>query len=817
MSFIDDVRYAARSLARRPTLLAVTTVTLGIGISANAIMFGVVDQLLLRPPAHVATPDRVKRVFYRDMENGRESIGPVTTYPVLTALRAGAPGFSELAAYGHNASYSLGTGPGARNAAVQLVSGNFFRLLGVQPALGRTFVDDDDRVPDGEPVAVVSHGLWQELGASDRVLGQPLLLQGKTFTIVGVAPRGFSGVDRQKVDVWLPISAFGNEAFGPGWHNTTNNWWAQIIGRVRDGVAPEVAGQQATAVYRGVVRDWNHRWRDSTSSVVLSSIIPTRSPTGISDESKVSLWLTGVSAIVLLIACANVANLLVARTIERRREIAVRMALGATRSRLARMLAVEAALLALLGSAVALAVAVGASRLVRDVLLPNVVWSDTVLDVRVLGFTLGVTALAIALAGLAPALQGASTRVSEGLKTSARQLAGGRGRLRFALLLTQAALSVMLLVGAGLFVRSLRNVAEREVGIDRDRVLRVTMPLSRFGFDSAQVVDVYRRGAERLRAIPGVMSVAVAGLTVPMGSASARGFSVPGVDDPTLDGGGPYNSAVTAGFFATVGASLVRGRDFTPVEERSGARVLIVNEMLAKAYWPGANPIGRCARYGSDSVCSEVVGVVRNVLQFSLVRDDRAIVYAPPSHPGHEGARPSAMLVRVSGDSDARIPTIRRELQALAPTMPFVQVRSYDELVAPQLQPWRLGATMFALFGAIALIIAGVGLYSVMAYWVSQRTQEIGVRMALGAQRSDVVRLVAVQSARAVVAGVLLGGLASLVASRWIADLLYETSPRDPVVFATAAVVLALAAAVASIVPARRSTAVDPAQAIRAE
>jgi ABC-type antimicrobial peptide transport system permease subunit len=243
---------------------------------------------------------------------------------------------------------------------------------------------------------------------------------------------------------------------------------------------------------------------------------------------------------------------------------------------------------------------------------------------------------------------------------------------------------------------------------------------------------------------------------------------------------------------------------------------VIVNEAVAKAFWPGASAIGQCAKYGSDSVCSEVIGIVRNVLQFS-VTEDRAIVYAPPNHPGNQHARPGAMLVRVSGDPAMIIPHIRKELQALAPTMPFVQVRPYSTLVAPQLQPWRLGAIMFTLFGVIALIIAAVGLYSVMAYWVSQRTHEIGIRMSLGARRSDVVRLVALQSSRAVIAGLVLGGVVAFVASRWISDILYETSPHDPVVYGAAALTLALAAAIASIVPARRSAAVEPAQAIRNE
>jgi putative ABC transport system permease protein len=818
MSFADDLRYAARSLSRRPALLLVTTTTLSLGIAANAVMFGVVDQLLLRPPAHVVAPDAVKRIYYRDMEGDRANIGSVTTYPVLTALRANAAAFSELAAYGFPSQYSLGRGRDAQNVSVQLVSGNYFHLLGVRAFLGRALLDDDDRFPDGNPVAVVSYGLWQQqLGGEVNAIGRTLLLQGKTFTVVGVAPRGFAGIDRDKIDIWLPISAFGNEALGEGWYDTTNNWWAQIIGRVRGDVTSDVAAAQATATYRGLVREWKQAFRDSTSSVVLSSIIPTRTPNGLSREAKVSLWLMGVSGIVLLIACANVANLLIARTLERRREIAVRIALGVSRGRLVRMLLTEAALLAFLGSVAALGIAYAASHLVQHILLPNIVWSESVLDARVFAFTLGIAIVCMLLAGLAPALQGMSTKVAEGLKVSSRQVAGGRGRLRFALVLAQAALSVMLLIGAGLTVRSLRNIVSRDVGIDRDRVLRVTMPLTRFGFDTVQIEDIYRRGAERVRAIPGVTGVAVARLTVPMGSASATAFSVPGIKRIALPGSGPYNSAVTRGFFATVGATLIRGRDFTAAEESSPARVVIINEAIANAYWPNESALGKCVKYGGDSLCSEVIGVVRNVLQFSVIRDDRAIVYAPPHHPGVGRALPGAMLVRVASDPAAIIPIVRKELQALAPTMPFVQVKPYTELLAPQLQPWRLAATMFTLFGVIALVIAAVGLYSVMAYWVSQRTQEIGVRMALGASRSDVVRLVAVQSSRAVVAGLIVGGIAAYLASRWIADMLYETSPHDPVVYSAAALVLALAAAVASIVPARRSTAVDPSQAIRAE
>ena len=581
-------------------------------------------------------------------------------------------------------------------------------------------------------------------------------------------------------------------------------------------MTPQLANEQATKAYRDIVRTWNDPQRDS-SSIVFSSIIGTRTPQGLSRESKVSLWLMGVSVMVMLIACANVANLLLVRTFERRREIAVRIALGVSRARLVRMLLTETALLALLASVAAVIIAFFAGALVRNVLLPDIVWSESVLDVRVFVFTMLMAVVCLALAGVAPALQSLRTKVSDGLKASSRSVSSSGGRLRFALLLTQTAMSAILLIGAGLFIQSLQNVVSREVGIDRDQLIRVSMPLSRFGFEPAQIEDIYRRGVERVRGLPGVTSVGVARMTFPMGGATAMGFSVPGVTTPVIAGGGPYNSAVTAGFFATVGARIVKGRDFTTDDELHGARVLIVNEQLAKAYWPDGNAIGRCAKFGGDSACSQVIGVVGNLLQFNVINDDRAIVYATPRHPGAVSARPGAMVVRISGNVRAMVPTIRRELQSLAPTMPFVQVKAYRELVAPQLQPWRLSATMFTLFGGIALVMAAVGLYSVMAYWVSQRTHEIGVRMALGAQRSDVVRLVARQSSIAVLAGLLIGGGIAFVASRFAVDMLYETSPHDPRIYLGAALVLGAAATVASIVPTRRSMSINPSKAIRSD
>jgi predicted permease len=817
VSFIEDVRYAARGFARRPALLLITTTALCIGIAANAIMFGVVDQLLLRAPSGVTAPEQVKRVYLRETNDGTTSSQPITAYPLITALQQGVPAFSELAAF-YRGTYSLGRGADARSVDVELVTGNYLNMLGVTPVIGRGFAPGEDTIPRGERVAVVSHGFWRgELGADRSAVGRSLHLAGNDYTIIGVAPEAFSGLDRRNVDLWVPISAMGAEEMGDEWHLSPGNWWVQAVGRLDTAASLEIAEAQATTVFREQLREWKQQWRDSSGTIVLGSIVGTRAPDGMTAEAKVSLWLMGVSLIVLLIACANVANLLIARAFDRRREIAVRLALGVSRGRLLRMLLTEAALLAVFAATAAMVVAYWGSRFVQGVLLPGIVWAGGVLDGRVLAFTLLVTVLCIVLAGSAPALQSMGLKLSNSLKSGARQVGASRSGLRHALLGLQAALSIVLLIGAGLFVRSLHNVQARVVGIDLDRVLMITMSLSRAGFDAPRIAEIHERARDRLLRMPGIERAVVVRGTVPMRTANGFDLTIPGTESPDLEGGGPYGAGVPPEFFATLGARITRGRNFLPEESRVPSRVMIVNELVADAYWPGGDAVGQCVTVEGDDRCTEVVGVVENVMLFSLVRDDRALIYMPPAHPAVAERTPSALLVRTASDAQELIPSVGREIQRLAADMPHVNVRPYSELVAPQLRPWRLGATMFTLFGTIALVIAAVGLYSVMAYWVGQRTQEIGVRMALGAQRDSIVRMVVWQTSRAVVAGLIVGALVAALASRWLADLLYEISPRDPLVYGGAAAALAVAAVIASVVPARRSTAVDPVLALRAE
>jgi len=817
MSFIEDIRYAARGLLRHPALMALSVSALTIGIAANAVMFGVIDQLLLRPPAYVVAPDAVKRIYFQGHEGARTFATPVTSYPMITAIRAGTPSLDVATLF--RGTFTLGRGVEARSVDAQLVSGNYFSVLGVVPALGRPFTPAEDDPAGGAHVAVVSDGFWRrELGGTRDAIGRVLLINGKPFTVIGVAPRAFSGIDRRSTDMWVPVSALVADAVGRSWYTSAGSYWVQAIGRLRPGAAPQRAESQATAAYRAELRTEKMPFRDSTATVVLGSLIGTRTPTGISAESKVSLWLMGVAVIVLLIACANVANLLIARTIERRREIAVRLALGVSRARLLRQLLTEAALLAAIAAVAAVGLAYFGSRLVEHTLLPGIVWTGSTIDIRVLAFTLGAAIVCILLAGAVPAAQGIATDVSDALKSSSRQVAGSKGVLRFALLAMQAALSVVLLVGAGLFVSSLRNVTRRDVGIDFDHTMVVTMNLDEYGFERPRIEATFRAAVERAKAVPGVRNATMVWSTVPSWSGSAMSVRVPGVAKaPALSGGGPYYAAVTDDFFPTIGARILRGRAFTRAEERAPSRVMIVNQMLADAYWPHGDAIGQCVGLGNDSTCTQIVGIAQNVMLFALIKDDRAMIYLPPTHPMVSHQAPAALIVRSAGEPGSVIPDLHRAIQSVEPNMPFVQIVPFAERVAPELRPWRLGATMFTLFGSIALVIAAVGLYSVMAYWVSQRTREIGIRVALGARPRDVVGLVTWQASRAIGIGIVFGGAVAMFASRWVADMLYETSPRDPAIYLGAVAALAIAGALASVVPARRSAGVDPATALRAE
>jgi putative ABC transport system permease protein len=811
-TIVQDLRYALRTLLRTPTLTVAAIACLALGIGANATIFGVVDTLLLRPPAHVQNPDDVVRLYFRATERhyGTHTSG-TTGYPLYTALRDSAHAFQSIAAFSHDQSASLGRGADAKPMRLVLVSSTFFPLLGVRPALGRFFGPDEDR-QGAVLVVVLSHAFWRrQFGGDSTVLGRPLALSKSTYTVVGVAPPGFTGVDLRDVDGWVPIAAATPDLMGPSWL-TRGSMFLQTIGRLRAGVSRVQAAHEATLVFRAEDALTSHP--DSTATALLGPIQAARGPDmGWSKDAQVATWLAVVAAIVLLVACANVVNILLARAVQRQREIAIRRAIGAGRGDLARQLLTESALLALAGAGGALLVASWTGPVIRAFLLGDVPAAATTVDVRVLVFTGTIALLVGVLTGLAPALQVGRDDLIHALKSGAGEGRFQRSKLRSLLLVGQVALTLALLVGAGLFARSLRNVRRIDLGFDADHILRATIDLKAAGFGTAEANALYMQMLQRVQRLPAVEHAA-ASVGSPFGWGFARGLKIPGRDSlPRLKTGGPYRQAVTASYFAAMGTP-VRGRDFTSADQHGQAA--IVNETFARAIWPGENPIGKCLQDGDRRApCSEIIGVVPDAHRNAVVEDAAALYYVPLSRREAEGI--TALVVRARGRPEDLVEPVRREMQSAGINLPFASVVLFADRVDRSIRTWRLGTTMFGLFAQLALILTAVGLYGVLAYTVGQRTHELGVRIALGAQRADVVRLVVAQGVRVAGLGVAVGAVLALAGGRAVAALLYGVSPHDPPVLGAAGCVLLAVAALASWLPARRAARVDPMVALRTE
>ena len=817
-SLISDLRYAVRTLLRAPGFTAAAVLCFAIGIGANATMFGVVDTLLLRPPAHVVAPERVARVYVRHDEPG---LGVFTTpsvsYPDLLDWSEHVPAFEATAGF-FNTDVTLDRGIDATQARAMLATPSFFTLLGVRPAVGRFFSEDENGPPHGASVAVLSYGFWQRrFGGDPAALGRDLLVDGERYTVIGVAPRGFSGVELRGADLWLPARAMARGiTFMEGNDKVvTRNWqWIEVIGRLRPGATAESAARQATRASKLAVAGTADSSRAGT--VLMGGILRDRGPER-SASARVSLWLGGVSLAVLLIACANVANLLLARASRRRREIAVRLAIGIGRGRLVRQLIAESLVLALLGGGAALLVAAWGGTLIRTLLLPDIGALDDAVSGRVLAFTAIATAATGLLCGLLPALQTTRPEMAAALKAGAREGTYRRSRTRAALLVAQVALTLVLLVGAGLFARSLRNAVSLDLGYDAERLIAVTMDLGSAGASGRSTEAVFLDMRERVAALPGIESASV-GITMPLWMNFSWSLRVPGRDSLPRMRGGYAANAVTPEFFQTTGIAIRRGRALSSGDGRGTAPVAVINEALARIAWPGQNAIGKCFHIAADSLpCFEVVGIAESSFRDELGEDPAPQYWIPLGQTLPDMPKSRLMFVRAKGDPSSQVTAIRRAMHAAAPDLPYANVRPFEDMLDPLLRPWRLGASMFALFGLVALALAVIGLYGVLAYTVSQRTQEIGVRVALGAQARDVLRLVVGEGVRVAAVGIALGAVAAWIGTRALAALLFDVSAHDPAVFVTVALALLGAAIAASWIPAWRASRTDPASALRSE
>jgi predicted permease len=809
----QDLRHAWRILWHDRLTSAVIILTLALGIAATSTMFGVVDRLLLRAPAGIDDADGVRRLYFGTDATTRRV--PNQTYPVLKTIAEGVSAFSETAAV-HRTDVTLGVGQAARQASLELVTAGYFHVLNLRPAAGRFFTSGEDRGADADSVLVMSHAFWQrEFGGDPTAVGRDLSVEGKQLTILGVAPRGFSGARFDRTDLWAPPGALGRNLWGNDWA-TNSNWFRfELIARLSPGVTDTQANTQATAVYRRALETKGM----SGGKAALAVGAPLNGlgrPGGIAFQARIGLWLLGVAAIVVLIACANVAGLQLARTIARRQEIAVRIAIGASRGRLLRQLFTESALLSTVAAIAALFLTYFGGRLVEQLLLPGAAWDDGVVDGRVLVVTFSISIFTALATGLGPSLHMWSADVASAMRPAQSVTRGRIGMLRAGLLVTQVSLCVLLLVGAGLFVKSLAAVRAYDVGIDLDRVIQASFP-SRL--EPAAARGLYGQAMERLATIPGVQRVALSGGSLRRSLGLSRSMTPEGMTHADVKGRSmDAYFLMSTGYFDTLGARIEQGRDLTPEDDRTHARAAVVSRGFAQRFWPGQEAVGRCVSFSivfSRETCTTIVGVVENVVLHNRTAANEAQVFMLFSHPEFAGDSPSAVLIRTDARAAGLVPVVRQALQSLTPNMGYVAADTFEAMYAPQLQPWRLGSSMFLAFGAVALLIATVGLYSSLAFAVSQRTREIGIRIALGASSWNIAKTISASGITTMAIGTGLGLLGAALATRWVSGLLFQTSPRDSFVFVAVAVVIAPVALAASIVPARRAASVDPIVVLR--
>ncbi len=819
----QDLRYAMRSLRRNPGFTAAVVLTLALGIGANAAMFSIVDRLIFRTPAFLLQPGRVHRVYLASDRRGVPQVARYTGYTNYLDLRRWTTSFDLMAAYGTR-ELPVGAGTDGREMQVATVSATLFDFFDAKPVLGRFFTAQEDTVPIGAMVAVLGYGFWHaQYGGRADVIGQQLEIGTATYTIIGVAPPRFVGIaERAPPAVFIPITAFaGTFRGGPAIANyyTKYNWsWLEVLARRREGVSLAAASADLS---QANAWSWNNQ-RSLDPTLTPAEIAHPRATAGPVQLERgpnhrpatmVAGWVSGVALIVLLIACANVANLLLARAMRRRREIALRLALGVSRRRLVGQLLTESLLLAGCGALAGLLLAHWGGGLLTALFLPDGGDASPVAEGRTLAFALLMALVCGSVLGLVPVLQARRTDLVESLKAGIREGGARRSRTRTGLLLLQAALSVLLLVGAGLFVQSLRNVRSLRLGYDIDPVLYIALNMRGVRHTDEEAIALRHRLLEAAHSLPGMQSAAF-GLTVPFWDTWTESLFVPGIDSVSRLGSFTLQ-AVSPEYFATMGTRIVRGRGIEREDRTDAPRVIVVSETMARTLWPGQDALGKCLRVGADSLpCTTVVGIAEDIKQNQLADDPGRHYYLPIEQYHPESA---VLFVRVAGDGAEQKESVRRQLQPLMPGIAYLTVNSMRDIVEPEVQSWRLGATMFVAFGGLALLLAAVGLYSVIAYDVQQRTHELGIRIALGAGMRDLVLLVVGDGLRVALIGGAAGGAIALVAGHWLGPLLFEESPRDPVVFGVVTVVLLGAALLASGLPALRAVRVDPNEALRAE
>jgi predicted permease len=828
---IKDIRYAIRSLLKRPFFTAIAIITLALGIGANSTIFSLVNATLMRRLT-VAHPESLVYVF-----NGNP--GSVFSYPDYSELRDQNQVLDGLIAWG-GISASVNSNDQTDLAGGAIVSGNFFEVLGVRPALGRLISPEDDKTPGAHPVTVISHGLWQRrFGGDHNVIGQQLLLNGNSFTIIGVTPPEFNGAQLGVVrDLYVPLmmqaimrpprAGYSGE-MNPDLLKARSNRWLFSIGRLKPGVTIAQAQAGLAAIVKQQEQAFPATNRNRTAK--LFALNDSDDPAQRQQLTSVATLLMSVVGAVLLIACANIANLLLARGSARSKEIAVRLAIGASRWRIVRQLLTESLLLGAFGGAVGLLLAWWTTTALKGTPPPAgalPVTPDFAIDLRVLLFTLTLSFLAAIIFGLAPALRISSPELLPALKDES--LPSERARtfsLGNILVVTQVSLSLMLLIAAGLFLRSLHRAQAIDPGFDAEKIVTVPLNINLLRYTKSRGREFYRQIIERVEGIAGVESASLARIVAIGGGSSVRSlliegrsgsdnqFRSEGAGVAGADANSVNSNVIGQKYFQTMGIGLLRGRDFNSRDTEDGPRVVIVNDAFVRRHFPGEEVLGRRLSFnGPAGPWQEIVGVVRDSKYLTLGEESTPVVYLSLQQ-NHETGM--ALHVRASGDPSSITASVRREVQSLERNLPVANPTLLRESLNNSLYAARMGALLLGVFGSLALVLAAVGLYGVMSFSVSRRTRELGIRMALGARAADVFRMVLRQGMTLVLLGIAVGLVASTLMTRLLQSFLYGISTTDALTFASVPMMLALVAFLACYIPARRATKVDPLVALRYE
>jgi macrolide transport system ATP-binding/permease protein len=807
MIILQDLRYGLRMIGKAPGFTVLATLALALGICANTTIFSFINGLILRPLTGVKDPDRLVAVYTSDYSSG---LYGGSSYPDYLDFRDQSDVFENLAAADQTVLNATGESEAERLRGF-VVTGNYFDVLGVRAQLGRTLQPSDEQLS-----VVISHSLWQRrFNADPTVVGRTLRLSDKPYMIVGVTEPSFRGLRiGLPPEFWIPVTADIKES-------ARDSRGIQVIGRLKPGVTVAQAQSQLTTIAARLAQaypDTNvgtlERPNDPRPVTVMrESRVPPEAQVAI---KRVSLLLFAVVGLVLLIACANVANLLLARASVRRREIAVRLALGASRGRLIKQLLTESLLLALLGGVAGLLATQWTVRLLPQFFSENDASGlDLSIDWRVLLFTLGVSLLTGLLFGLAPALQATRLNLLPALKAESAGYDQRRRRfaLRDVLVIAQLAMSLVLLVSAGLFVRSLRQALTFDPGFETQNLLAASMETRGARLNEQQSQEFYQQALERAGSLPGVQSATLS-MFVPLSGGGARrmikleGYQPQPNEDTELN-----TNTIGLNYFKTMGIPIVAGRDFNAQDREGSPRVVIVNEELARRYY-GGNAVGKRLQIGSNVTSHEIVGVARTARYRNLREQPLPFIYIPM---GQEYQSGMTLLVRTKGDPEALVGALHNEMRALNKDIPLFSVETMSERIGGQLAADRMIAVLLSVFGGGALLLAAIGIYGVMGYAVAQRTHEIGIRIALGAEQRDILRLIVGQGMVLIAIGAGIGLALALAATQVLKSLLFGVSATDPLTFASVIVVLVGVALLACYLPARRATKVDPLVALRYE